>query len=174
MSVAQRINQLIDMLDTDDGQFRFDSIIDLGAPEAELRHQLVVTLLAILELAKLKVARVLQDPSTETFYIARKVGTTRANLAAARRAESTFDGGRQPAAVGDAVGPPDDAEPADASPSAPPDESGGDSPDIDGSPDSDVVNVADASDSAKARPGDDDTGADSESKPHSNGASLED
>ena len=35
---------------------------DLTLPEAELRNQVVVTLLAILELARLKVVRVLQSP----------------------------------------------------------------------------------------------------------------
>ena len=47
------------------GSFRFDACFDLSLPEAELRSQLVVTLLAVLELARLKVVRVLQSPDGE-------------------------------------------------------------------------------------------------------------
>ena len=51
------------------GSFRFDACFDLTLPEAELRNQVVVTLLAILELARLKAVRVLQSPTDDTLFI---------------------------------------------------------------------------------------------------------
>jgi segregation and condensation protein A len=60
LSISARINQLVDRLETQGGSFRFDTLFDLTASEPELRSQVVVTLLAILELAKLKLVRVLQ------------------------------------------------------------------------------------------------------------------
>jgi|GEM_PF-78008 len=92
MSVAQRINQLIDKLESGDGSFRFDSLFDFQAPMEELRHQVVVTLLAVLELAKLKAIRVLQDPVSETFFVARASATSDDVLRAARKAMTTSDG----------------------------------------------------------------------------------
>ena len=62
VSIGDRINQLIDRLEAGGGSFRFETCFDLSLPEAELRNQVVVTLLAILELARLKVVRVLQSP----------------------------------------------------------------------------------------------------------------
>jgi segregation and condensation protein A len=92
MSVAQRINQLIDKLESGEGSFRFDSLFDFKAPLEELRHQVVVTLLAVLELAKLKAIRVLQDPVSETFFVARASATSDEVLRAARKAMTTSDG----------------------------------------------------------------------------------
>ena len=86
MSISTRINQLIDQIEAGGGSFRFDTCFDLSLPEAELRSQLVVTLLAVLELARLKVVRVLQSPDDETLYISQISG---AALADARRAEVT-------------------------------------------------------------------------------------
>jgi segregation and condensation protein A len=88
VSLSDRINQIIDRLEAGAGSFRFDALVDPRLPEADLRHQLVVSLLAILELAKLQVIRVLQDPQTEVFFIARREG---ASLEAALRAEITSD-----------------------------------------------------------------------------------
>lgn len=87
VSLSERINQIVDRLQSA-GSFRFDSMIDLGASEVEVRHQLVVTLLAILELAKLRVIRVLQDQQSEAFFIAHREGSS---LDAARRAQATSD-----------------------------------------------------------------------------------
>ncbi len=70
VSITDRINNIVDRLESGNGSFRFDSLIDLQLPEAELRQQLVVTLLAILELAKLKAIRVLHNRDTDTFIIA--------------------------------------------------------------------------------------------------------
>jgi segregation and condensation protein A len=103
MSITERINQLIDRLEQGGGNFRFDSVVDLSLPEAELRHQIVVTLLAILELAKLKVIRVLQDRQTETFFIAQREG---APIAEARRVTASSD--RSAAVEEEALGAEDD------------------------------------------------------------------
>jgi len=86
MSISERINQLIDRIEAGGGSFRFDTCFDMGVPEEELRNQVVVTLLAILELARLKVIRVLAAPDSETLFIAQIEG---AALAEARRAEVT-------------------------------------------------------------------------------------
>ena len=88
VSVGERINQIVDRLERGGGSFRFDSLVDLSLSEADLRHQLVVTLLAILELAKLQVIRVLQDPASEVFFIAQREG---ASLESVLRADLTSD-----------------------------------------------------------------------------------
>jgi segregation and condensation protein A len=65
VSIGDRINQLVDRLQGFGGSFRFESCFDLTLPEAELRHQVVVTLLAILELAKMKAVRILQSDEVD-------------------------------------------------------------------------------------------------------------
>jgi segregation and condensation protein A len=86
LSIGARINQLVDRLETQGGSFRFDTLFDLTAPEPELRSQVVVTLLAILELAKLKLVRVLQaeteGPIESSLFITTVAG---ASLDIARR-----------------------------------------------------------------------------------------
>jgi segregation and condensation protein A len=90
VSIGERINQLIDRLESGGGSFRFEDCFDLELPGAELRNQMVVTLLAILELARLKVVRVLQAPDAEeTLFITQVEG---APLEAARRVQATSDG----------------------------------------------------------------------------------
>jgi segregation and condensation protein A len=86
MSISDRINQLVDKLEAGGGSFLFDSIIDMELPELELRHQVVVTLLAVLELARLRVVRVVQDQATGAFFIAQREG---AALADARKVQVT-------------------------------------------------------------------------------------
>jgi segregation and condensation protein A len=90
ISIGDRINQIVDRLEAHGGSFRFDSCFDLTLPEAELRNQIVVTLLAILELARLKVVRVLAAETDgvgdDTLFIAQVTG---ASLDAARRVEVT-------------------------------------------------------------------------------------
>ncbi len=106
VSISARINQIIDRLEQFGGTFRFDSLFDTATPEPELRSQLVVTLLAILELARLKVIRVVASEEEETIFIAHVAG---AALQDARRARITSDGealdDEQPDSFGDA--PPD-------------------------------------------------------------------
>jgi segregation and condensation protein A len=89
ISLSDRINQIVDRLETTGGSFRFDTLIDTTLPEAEVKHQLVVTLLAILELAKLRVIRVLQDQQSELFYIAQREGSS---LDEAREAQLSAEG----------------------------------------------------------------------------------
>jgi segregation and condensation protein A len=69
VSVGARIGQLAERLQAGGGSFRFDACFDLTLPEAELRIQVVVTLLAILELARLRAVRVLQSPTDDTLFI---------------------------------------------------------------------------------------------------------
>ncbi len=89
VSIGARINEIVDRLEAGNGSFRFDTLIDTNLPEEDLRHQLVVTLLAILELAKLRAIRVLHDPQSETFIIAQ---STDGSLSEARRVHATADG----------------------------------------------------------------------------------
>jgi len=73
VSIGETMGKLIDRIAAGGGSFRFDACFDLSLPASELRHQVVVNLLAILELARLKVVRVLQSPQSpegdETLYI---------------------------------------------------------------------------------------------------------
>jgi segregation and condensation protein A len=86
VSVSERINQLCDRLAASEGAVRFEAFFDLGLAGPELRHQMVVTLLAILELARLRAVRVLQSPDEETLFITRVDG---AALEEARRSRIT-------------------------------------------------------------------------------------
>jgi segregation and condensation protein A len=88
ISIGARINQVIDKLEIKGGALRFDELFDLTLPEGELRGQLVVTLLAMLELARLRVVRVLASEDGETLVIAQVEG---AALAEARRARLSSD-----------------------------------------------------------------------------------
>ena len=83
MSIGERIGQLVDRMRAGGGSFRFDACFDMTLPEVELRHQVVVTLLAILELARLKAVRVLQSPTDDTLFITQ---VSDAALEAARNA----------------------------------------------------------------------------------------
>jgi len=113
VSIGARINQLLDRLETAGGSFRFESLFDLAAPEQELRHQLVVTLLAVLELARLRVVRVLQPPEGDALFITKVDG---ASLDGARRVEVTS------AASEEAAPSTDESSTEDA---PPPEEAGG-------------------------------------------------
>lgn len=86
VSIGDRITQLLDKIEAGQGSLRFESCFDFSLPEAELRNQVVVTLLAILELAKLKVVRVLQSPDAETLFITQAAGVS---IEAARQASRT-------------------------------------------------------------------------------------
>jgi len=88
VSISSRINQVIDRLELRGGALRFDELFDLTLPEPELRSQLVVTLLAMLELARLRVVRVLASKDEQTLIIAQVEG---AALDRARRAKLSSD-----------------------------------------------------------------------------------
>ncbi len=74
VSIGDRISQLRERLEPGGGSFRFDACFDMTLPEAELRHQVVVTLLAILELARLKVVRCCSHPTDDTLFITQSAG----------------------------------------------------------------------------------------------------
>ena len=69
VSIGTRIGQLHERLRAGGGSVRFDACFDMSLPEAELRNQVVVTLLAMLELARLRAVRVLQSPTDDTLFI---------------------------------------------------------------------------------------------------------
>jgi segregation and condensation protein A len=116
MSISDRINQLVDKLEAGGGSFRFESILDTSLPEHELRHQVVVTLLAVLELARLRVIRVLQDGQSGEFFVSQREGAVLEN---ARKVKATSDNsGEEPAADE----PPAAEEPRGEEPTAEPQE----------------------------------------------------
>jgi segregation and condensation protein A len=86
VSIGDRMGQLLDRIEKGSGSFQFESCFDLSLPEVELRNQVVVTLLAILELARLKVVRVLQSPDGDTLFITQAAGVT---MESARQAAMT-------------------------------------------------------------------------------------
>jgi segregation and condensation protein A len=94
MSISDRINQIVDLLESNNGMVRFDELLGQDVPEAELRHKVVVSLLAVLELARLRVVRILQEESTGSFFLAQTEG---ANLADARNLNVTSAKEAEPA-----------------------------------------------------------------------------
>jgi segregation and condensation protein A len=86
MSITDRINQIVDLLETGEGMVRFEDLLGKDLPEVELRHKVVVSLLAVLELARLRVVRILQQVDTGSFFLAQAEG---ANLADARNLNVT-------------------------------------------------------------------------------------
>jgi segregation and condensation protein A len=89
VSIGDRMGQLLDCVEKGSGSFQFEACFDLSLPEVELRNQVVVTLLAILELARLKVVRVLQSPDGETLFITQAAGVS---IESARQAALTAGG----------------------------------------------------------------------------------
>ncbi|HVV50369.1 MAG TPA: segregation/condensation protein A [Polyangia bacterium] len=86
LSIGERMTQLIDRLETGGGSFQLETCFDFSLPEPELRSQVVVTLMAILEMAKLKVMRVLQSEDGETLFITQAAGVSIEDV---RRAAAT-------------------------------------------------------------------------------------
>ncbi len=86
MSITDRINQIVDLLESGKGMVRFEDLLGQDLPEAELRHKVVVSLLAVLELARLRVVRILRQEETGSFFLAQTEG---ANLADARNLNVT-------------------------------------------------------------------------------------
>jgi segregation and condensation protein A len=75
-SISERMNQLIDRIAAGSGSFQLEACFDFSLPESELRSQVVVTLMAILEMARIKVVRVLQSPDGETLFITQAAGVS--------------------------------------------------------------------------------------------------
>jgi segregation and condensation protein A len=86
MSITDRINQIVDLLESGKGMVRFEDLLGTDLPEAELRHKIVVSLLAVLELARLRVVRILRQEETGSFFLAQTEG---ANLTDARNLNVT-------------------------------------------------------------------------------------
>jgi segregation and condensation protein A len=80
LSLTDRINALVDRLEAEGG-FTFLSCFDLEGEVAfaQLKHDVVVTFLAILEMTKLKLIRITQDPQKDTndIFITRAVEDVR-------------------------------------------------------------------------------------------------
>jgi segregation and condensation protein A len=74
ISITDRINHIVDMLEAGKGMVRFEDLLAPSSSPAELRHEVVVSLLAVLELARLRVVRVLQQETTGTFFLAQVDG----------------------------------------------------------------------------------------------------
>jgi segregation and condensation protein A len=86
MSITDRINQVVDMLESGKGTLRFEDLLGRDLQPQELRHKVVISLLAVLELARLKVIRVVQDLESGVFLITQVEG---AQLANARKVRVT-------------------------------------------------------------------------------------
>jgi segregation and condensation protein A len=85
LSVSQRISELTDRLEVE-GSFSFVSMFrfargDVEMSAAEIRHEAVVTLLAILEMAKLRLIAVVQREGDEEITISRVSDDLRAQVA---------------------------------------------------------------------------------------------
>jgi len=100
ISIGDRIGQLADRLRAGGGSFRFDACFALTLPEAELRNQVVVTLLAILELARLKAVRVLQSPTDDTLFITQVSDEALENARHATITSVIGEGGNPPGVPG--------------------------------------------------------------------------
>ena len=85
LSVSQRIAELTDRLERE-GQFTFASMFRFARPDvemtfAEIKHEAVVTLLSILEMAKLRLISIRQDEGDAEIWIARAADDLRAQVA---------------------------------------------------------------------------------------------
>lgn len=84
LSVGQKIAELTDRLETE-GRFSFTSMFSFLRPGVErslleLRHEAVVTFLALLEMAKLRLITLSQPLDDEEIYISRAVDDLRARV----------------------------------------------------------------------------------------------
>lgn len=85
LSVSQRIAELTDRLERE-GSFTFTSMFRFARPDvemtiAEIKHEAVVTLLSILEMAKLRLISIRQDEGDPEILIARTAEDLRAAVA---------------------------------------------------------------------------------------------
>lgn len=81
LSVSQKIAELTDRLEQE-GRFTFSSMFRFfregtASSPAEMRHEAVVTFLALLEMAKLRLIALSQQPEEEEIHIARTVDDLR-------------------------------------------------------------------------------------------------
>jgi segregation and condensation protein A len=69
LSITDRIHQLIDRLEAE-GTFSFQSCFEMSGSAEQVRHQVVVTFLAILEMARLKLIRITQPDGQSDIHVA--------------------------------------------------------------------------------------------------------
>lgn len=80
MSITDRINELVDRLEAE-GTFSFKScfaFLEESASATQMKHQVVVTFLAILEMTRLKLVRITQPDESHDIHITRAVEDVRA------------------------------------------------------------------------------------------------
>lgn len=68
ISITDRINELVDALSASQ-TIRFLDFLTHSGSSAQLKHELVVTFLAILEMARLKMVRILQETGSNEIYL---------------------------------------------------------------------------------------------------------
>jgi segregation and condensation protein A len=80
LTITDRINQLVDRLETE-GTFTFQSCFQIlendQAGVAQVKHEVVVTFLAILEMTRIKLVRISQPEGAAEIYITRAVEDVR-------------------------------------------------------------------------------------------------
>ncbi len=83
VSITDRMNQLVERLERE-GSFSFESCFDIDNLRAavQIRYQVVVTFLAILEMTRTHLVRLTQTEEGGTIYVARAVEDLRAALPA--------------------------------------------------------------------------------------------
>jgi segregation and condensation protein A len=94
LSITDRINQLVDRLEAE-GTFTFQSCFafldaDAEAGADQVKHQVVVTFLAILEMAKLKLVRISQPEGITEIHITRAVEDVRSRARDASTGEGDY------------------------------------------------------------------------------------
>ena len=124
MSITDRINQIVDLLESGKGMVRFEELLGVDLPEAELRHKVVISLLAVLELARLGVIRILRQEETGSFFLAQTEGANltdarNLNVTSAKEADTAADKANTAPMVGQSLTEAADPE-EPAAPSTPP------------------------------------------------------
>jgi segregation and condensation protein A len=85
ITITDKINELVDRLERD-GTFTFDSCFDFVTTPAALmriKHEVVVTFLALLEMTRLKMIRLEQPAQSTSIYICRAGGDLRTQASVA-------------------------------------------------------------------------------------------
>jgi segregation and condensation protein A len=70
ISISDRINSIVDML-AEKESLRFEECFSFEGGAAQVRHELVVTFLSLLEMAKLKMIRIIQRDEEGEIYLSR-------------------------------------------------------------------------------------------------------
>lgn len=73
ISISDRINSIVDLLGQHEA-IRFEECFDIDGHPARYRHEVVVTFLAVLEMARLSMIRLVQREAFGQIYVARSAG----------------------------------------------------------------------------------------------------